>query len=108
MKRRLKLIDSVTILPGVRLPAGHAPGMRVPVGGSSCSNCRFGDIRTNTCSEPNFIRLNGSSKVPLPLSLYCSDWWQPRNSVREYSWRTKMLRRIAYRKRRRTISARRR
>jgi hypothetical protein len=79
MKRRLKLLQSVEILPEVDLPRGHSPGMRVPIGGSSCANCRFGDLRTNTCSEPNFIRWNGSRKVPVPLEQFCSDWWQPGN-----------------------------
>lgn len=78
MKKRQRLPDPVQILPDVMLPRGHLPGMRVPYGGSSCGNCRFGNVKTNTCSEPNFIRWNGSRRIPVLMDEYCSDWWQPR------------------------------
>lgn len=82
MKRRLKLLEPVQILPHVSLPRGHSPGMRVPYGGSSCASCRFGDQLRNICSEPNFIRWNGSNKLPAPAHSYCSDWWQPARDYR--------------------------
>lgn len=78
MRARRVLSTYTEILPGVYLSKGHSPGMRVSRGGSSCATCRFGDVNTNTCSEPNFIRWNGSRKLPAPADSYCSDWWQPR------------------------------
>lgn len=62
----------------IDLPRGHSPGMRVSHGGSSCATCRFGNVRTGTCREPNFVRWNGSRRIPAPMSSYCSDWWQPK------------------------------
>jgi hypothetical protein len=73
-----RLPMAVEILPEVYLERDHSPGMRVPRGGSSCANCRFGHVRTNTCSEPNFVRWNGSRHIPAPMDSYCSDFWQPR------------------------------
>ena len=70
------LAEDVEIAPGVVLPAGHSPGMRVPKGGSSCANCRFGQ-EPGKCAEPNFQRWNGGPDLPAPNDEYCSDFWQP-------------------------------
>lgn len=78
---RRKLPMAVEILDDIYLPRGHSPGLRVPHGGSSCANCKFGDVKSNTCSEPNFVRWNGGPRVPVPLHSFCSDWWEPRRSV---------------------------
>jgi hypothetical protein len=60
------------------LPEGHAPGMRVPKGGSSCANCRF--YGAGKCGEPNFVAWSGGSRIPAPSpDEYCSDWWQPKS-----------------------------
>jgi hypothetical protein len=73
-----RLRRALPLFRGVELPRGHSPGLRVPRGGSSCASCRYGDARTNTCREPNFIRWNGGPDLPADAREYCSDWWTPR------------------------------
>lgn len=59
-------------------PSDHKPGMRIPRGGSMCSNCEYlRDREKRVCGEPNFIRWNGSSVIPAPVEEYCSDWYKP-------------------------------
>lgn len=70
------LAQDVELAPGVTLPAGHLPGMRVNKGGSSCANCRFGQD-LGRCEEPNFQNWNGGPDLPEPPEEFCSDWWQP-------------------------------
>ncbi len=60
------------------LPAGHSPGMRVPEGGSMCANCEYLG-KNNTCKNENFVRWNGSNKLPASANEYCSDWFEPLN-----------------------------
>lgn len=60
------------------LPADHKPGMHVPQGGSMCANCEYlKDRDKGLCGEPNFVKWNGSNKIPGPIDSYCSDWYQP-------------------------------
>ena len=60
------------------LPSDHKPGMRVPEGGSMCANCEYlKDRDKGLCGEPNFIKWNGSNKIPGQINAYCSDWYQP-------------------------------
>lgn len=59
------------------LPKGHKPGLRVPLGGSSCESCEYfkgGRI----CGNQYFIQWNGSSTIPAEPDEYCSDWWEPK------------------------------
>lgn len=59
------------------LPTTHRPGMRVPKGGSSCSNCRHFD-GNDSCNEPHFAAWQyGEKKIPASPDEYCSDWWEP-------------------------------
>lgn len=60
------------------LPASHKAGMRVPKGGSSCSNCKALGSDGTSCTSPEFIKWNaGSDKLPFPADEYCSDWYNP-------------------------------
>lgn len=60
------------------LPTTHRPGMRVPKGGSSCSNCRHFDGQ-GSCNEPHFAAWQyGEKKIPASPDEYCSDWWEPK------------------------------
>jgi hypothetical protein len=80
--------ETVKIFPiskgNFRLPAHHRPGMEVPKGGSSCSNCLYfegmdRDEGELVCSEPNFIRFHGSRFIPAPdgdPKRFCSDFWE--------------------------------
>jgi hypothetical protein len=69
---------------GFVLPLTHEAGMEVPpadLGGAVCENCYFlGDDR-KTCTEINFIRWNGSPKLPKPANRYCSDWFQQKGDL---------------------------
>lgn len=57
-------------------PDDHVPAIRVPKGGSSCSNCMFVDAARHECKEPHYIEWNGGPKLPpLPLDEICSDWY---------------------------------
>lgn len=61
-----------------RLPKDHKAGMRVPKGGSNCSNCAALGEDGATCRSPDFIKWNGgSNKLPAPADEYCSDWYNP-------------------------------
>jgi len=55
-------------------PKDHKPGLRVPRGGSSCSNCHYWN--GDECTNEYFIKWNGSGKIPAPPDEYCSDYWQ--------------------------------
>lgn len=61
----------------VSYPADHKPGMKVPKGGSSCSNCKFLKDDKKSCGEPNFVKWNGSPIIPGRIDSYCSDWYMP-------------------------------
>ena len=56
----------------------HRPGMRVPRGGSSCSNCRLISADRLHCTSPEFIAWRrGDDRLPAPADEYCSDWYEP-------------------------------
>lgn len=64
------------------LPADHKAGMKVTHGGSSCANCKFGEMRDDGphCNNKLWQKWNGNeSRLPVddPLD-YCSDWWEPK------------------------------
>jgi hypothetical protein len=60
------------------LPKDHEAGMRVPKGGSSCSNCRFVSADSKECLNTHWVEWNGgSTKLPAPADEYCSDWYEP-------------------------------
>lgn len=56
-------------------PADHKPGMKVTKGGSMCANCKF--VSGQKCTNPYFVKWNGSDVIPGPTDEYCSDWWMP-------------------------------
>ena len=63
------------------LPSDHKAGMKVTKGGSSCSNCKFGDPREDGphCLNTYWVKWNGGDdKIPAPADEYCSDFWQPK------------------------------
>lgn len=57
-------------------PPGHEPGMKVPVGGSDCSKCRYLASNRKDCTNKYFIKWNGSNVIPAPIDQYCSDWFE--------------------------------
>jgi hypothetical protein len=59
-------------------PPDHQPGMRVPKGGSSCSNCEYLGQDEKSCTNKYFIKWNGGPKLPAPADSYCSDWYEPK------------------------------
>ena len=75
MNKRLKLAMGEFVLP-----PNHQPGMRVPKGGSSCANCKYGEVREDGphCTNNYFVDWHGESKLPAPADEYCSDWWEPK------------------------------
>ena len=64
-------------------PKDHKPGMRVPEGGSMCANCEYLNKDKKTCGNPHFIKWNGSATIPAPIDSYCSDWYEPKEKVKE-------------------------
>ena len=62
------------------LPETHQAGRNVPVGGASCANCQYADIRDDGahCTNENFATWNGGeTKIPTEdPSAYMSDWWE--------------------------------
>jgi RNA polymerase subunit RPABC4/transcription elongation factor Spt4 len=64
------------------LPKNHQPGMRVPVGGACCFNCRFyvnnEEKGIEECSNKQWQEWSGMVALPYPSNEYCSDWWEPR------------------------------
>jgi len=70
-----------------QLPAHHEPGMRVPLPGSSCSNCRFATMAGDgpRCSNRYYQAWAGTSALIDPKTgarvldarQYCSDWYEP-------------------------------
>jgi hypothetical protein len=61
----------------VTYPKDHKLGMVVPVGGSNCDKCEYVSQDKKKCSEPVFIKWNGSSVLPAPADRYCCDEFEP-------------------------------
>lgn len=59
------------------LSKGHQPFMKVPKGGSSCSNCKFLSEDKKNCVNKYFIEWYGKSELPQPIDEYCSDFYEP-------------------------------
>jgi len=59
----------------VAYPPDHEPGMRVPLGGSSCKTCEYYK-GNNKCGNKYFIKWMGSDNIPAPADQYCSDWYE--------------------------------
>ena len=59
------------------LSKGHQPFMKVPKGGSSCSNCKFLSEDKKNCVNKHFIEWYGKSELPQPIDEYCSDFYEP-------------------------------
>jgi len=58
-------------------PADHKLGMRIPEGGSSCSNCKFLGASHKTCTHKQWIAWNaGKDKLPYRDEEYCCDLFQ--------------------------------
>lgn len=67
-----------------KLPTTHIPGMQVPKGGSSCSNCKYLGTDGDSCENQYFQAWNyGNTKLPAPADEYCSDWWEPKSGTGE-------------------------
>lgn len=63
--------------PKPEYPPDHLAGMKVPVGGSSCSTCRYLGSDEKTCKNKYFIKWNfGSNIIPGPIDAYCSDYYE--------------------------------
>lgn len=58
-------------------PDDHKAAMKVPKGGSSCSNCKF-LVGKDRCGNKYFQDWHGSDKIPAPIDEYCSDWFEPK------------------------------
>ena len=66
------------------LPENHKAGMKVPKGGSSCSNCKFLGEDKKSCINKYWIKWNGGeSKLPAPADEYCSDWFEAKEELDE-------------------------
>lgn len=78
MKNIVKLFEEFNGPGNFELPPNHKPGIKVPKGGSSCSNCKFWN--GSECTNEYFIKWNGSGTIPAPPDEYCSDWYEPKNS----------------------------
>jgi len=69
------------------LPRNHLPAMRVPLPGSSCSNCRFAVSAKDGphCSNKNYQDWAGTSELidittkrrVMDAQQFCSDWYEP-------------------------------
>lgn len=59
-------------------PDDHEPLMRVPKGGSSCSNCEYVDVEAHSCKNDHYVKWNGGDPklLDVPLDSQCSDWWE--------------------------------
>ena len=55
-------------------PQDHQVGMRVPKGGSDCAKCEY--VEGQRCKNANFIRWQGSDKIPAPLDEFCCDFFE--------------------------------
>lgn len=64
-------------------PPSHKAGMKVPIGGSMCANCRFLSDDQKHCTSDYFIRWEGENKpagsnvIPGEIDAYCSDFYEP-------------------------------
>jgi hypothetical protein len=64
-------------------PFNHQAGMKVPIGGSMCANCRFLSDDQKHCTNEFFVRWEGENKpagsdvIPAPIDQFCSDWFEP-------------------------------
>ena len=62
-------------------PSDHKAAMKVPKGGSSCSNCEYLADNKTDCKNTYFQKWNGSPRIPAPIDEYCSDWFEPRAEI---------------------------
>lgn len=63
------------------LPDNHKAGMRVPNGGSCCSNCKWWvseDSGKYKCINEYYNKWSGGSSIPYNPNEYCTDWWEPK------------------------------
>ena len=59
-----------------RYPVDHKPGMKVPKGGSNCAKCEYlKDREQRLCGNSNFIKWKGDDQIPVPVGIYCCDWF---------------------------------
>jgi hypothetical protein len=78
------MISLITLLENYgggqyEVPSNHKAGLRVPVGGSCCKNCKYWNDSDNKCGNKfyqNWSETDG--EIPFPPNEYCSDWWEPR------------------------------
>ncbi len=59
-------------------PADHQVGMKVPEGGSDCAKCEYVSDDEKKCSNPNFVKWNGSKFLPASATEYCCDFFEAR------------------------------
>jgi hypothetical protein len=72
-----KQIDKEIKQGDFELPKSHRPFIKVNKNGSSCATCIFLSPDKKNCTNEYFIKWNGDSRLPQPVSEYCSDWYQP-------------------------------
>ena len=60
----------------VHYPADHQVGMQVPKGGSDCAKCEYVSEDEKRCSNPDFVKWNGSKILPHPANQYCCDFFE--------------------------------
>lgn len=67
----------------VTFPRDHVAAMRVPKGGSSCSNCKYVDKEAHACKNVHYVVWNGGDyKLPdYGLDEICSDWYEPAEKI---------------------------
>jgi hypothetical protein len=64
-------------------PRDHVAAMRVPKGGSNCSNCKYVDKEAHACKSAHYRLWNGGDgKLPdYGLDEICSDWYEPTEAL---------------------------
>lgn len=65
----------------IQYPPNHNPVLKVPEGGSSCSNCKYIGVDGKTCKSQYFILFMGTNRLPFPANKMCSDWWEPKGDA---------------------------
>lgn len=51
-----------------------------------CANCRYlKDAKERICGNKDFVQWNGSNVIPGPVDQYCSDFYEPKNSLAKFA-----------------------
>lgn len=76
---KLPIVGQPVFAGRYTMPVDHEPVVFVPrIRGARCTSCKWLAENEVDCLSGNYIRFMGTTRLPGPAHLICSDWWEPR------------------------------